>query len=207
MNRMENELKLLFPDVTEFRVYRNIERLLNALSELQDKDISINSFIDFPSAVSKFGIWRPFLKSSVIWKNFDFFIPRLPFPGDFGPVVLAVNKKNEFIAPSDDLSPMIYDMLIKSIASLIKYGKNDNCVDRSVFESSLWEMVGPYLRFKLKGEEYSELFTRALKCSVLLPPEPDIPGIIPCYYEKGQIKDFMDMISLVGSNLRSDYGS
>ena len=213
-NRMENELKLLFPEVLEFRIYRNIERLLNALSELHSKEVLFNNFIDFPSVVSEFCIWRPFTGTTLNWNSFDYFIPKLPFPGNFGPVVLAVNKKSEFPAPSDDLSPMIYDMLIKSVASLIKHGKNDNCMDRSVFESPLWERIGPYLRFKLKGEEYSELFAKALKHSVLLPPNSDIPGIIPCYYEKGQIKGFIDMIRLVESKLsarlcnqRGDYGS
>lgn len=198
--RIEKELKLLFPGVLEFRIYNNMERCLSFISAQAEKEISLNSFADFSSKKSTFGLWRPFLGSRIHYRNFDFFIPVLPFPGNFGPVVLAVNKADNILEPSDDLSPLICDTLIKSIATLINYIKIDNCIDRSVFESPIWERFGPYLRFKLKGEEYSELFTKALKCSVLLPPEPDIPGIIPCYYEKGQIKDFMDMI-------RSDYGN
>ncbi len=200
MNRVQRELNRLFPYVSEFRIYRNMERALAALSSMKGEEISIGNFIDFPSEESRFGVWRPFSGSNIKWKDFDIFIPLLPFPGDFGPVVLAVNKVDPHLRPSDDLSPMISDMLVKSIATLIKHSKNDNCMDSSVFESPVWERIGPYLRFKLKGREYSLLFRKALERSVLLPPEPDIPGIIPCYYEKGQIKDFLSMI-------RSDYGS
>ena len=200
MKRVGRELKLLFPDVAEFRVYKNIDSLLNALSRQQGRQVLINDFVDFPSVVSEFGIWRPFTGTALKWSSFDYFIPILPFPGDFGPVVLAVNKKDGCTEPPETLSPMVCDMLIKSIALLIKQGNNDDCADRSVFESPVWNRIGPYLRFKLKGVEYSELFTKALNHSVLLPPESDIPGIIPCYYEKGQIKGFMEI-------LRSDYGS
>ena len=193
MNRLQKELNRLFPSVSEFKVYRNMERALIALSSLEGRDISISSFVDFPSQVSRFGIWRPFVDSSLKWDGFDFFIPLLPFPGDFGPVVVAVNKIKKFPGTSDILSPMICDMLIKSISSLIKYKKNDNCMDRSVFKSPLWDRIGPYLRFKLKGREYFAFYRKALESSVLLPPVPDIPGIIPCSYENGQIKDFMHM--------------
>ena len=199
-NRVEKELRLLFPDVAEFRVYRNMERALSVVSKLEGNEVSFKNFIDFPTTISKFGFWRPFLESPVEWQNFDYFIPLLPFSGDFGPIVLAINNKSETFSPSDTLSPMICDMLIKSIASLIEHSKNNNCADRSVFDSPVWDREGSYLRFRLKGEEYSELFTKALKYSGLLPPESDIPGIIPCYYEKGQIKNFMNMLG-------SDYGS
>jgi len=193
MNRLQKELNRLFPSVSEFKVYRNMERALIALSSLEGRDISISSFVDFPSELSRFGIWRPFVDSSLKWDGFDFFIPLLPFPGDFGPVVVAVNKIDKFSGTSDVLSPMIYDMLIKSISSLVRYKKNDNCMDRSVFKSPLWDRIGPYLRFKLKGRDYFDFYRKALENSVLLPPESGIPGIIPCSYETGQIKDFMNM--------------
>ena len=192
-NRLQKELNRLFPFVTKFMVYRNMERALISLSSLEGRDISISSFVDFPSEVSRFGIWRPFIDSSLKWDGFDFFIPLLPFSGNFGPVVVAVNKIDKFPGISDDLSPMICDMLIKSISSLIRYRKDYNCMDRSLFMSPLWDRIGPYLRFKLKGEDYFAFYRKALETSVLLPPESDIPGIIPCSYENGQIKDFMNM--------------
>ncbi len=200
MKRIEKELKLLFPGVLEFRIYNNMERCLSFLSAQAGKEISLNSFSDFSSEKSTFGIWRPFLGSAMKYKNFDFFIPVLPFPGNFGPIVLAVNRVGNILESSDELSPLICDTLIKSISALINHSKIDNCSDRSVFESPLWERNGPYLRFKLKDDDYSELFRKALERSVLLPPDSSLPGIIPCYYEKGQIKDFMNMV-------RSDYGN
>lgn len=201
MKRVGRELKLLFPDAAEFRVYKNIDNLLRALSKNLGREVLFDNFVDFPSNVSEFGIWRPFTGSAVKWTGFDYFIPILPFPGDFAPAVLVVNKKDGFSEPLETLSPMICDMLIKSIALLIKQGKDGNCMDRSSFDSPVWNRTGPYLRFKLKGQEYSELFNTALKSSVLLPPESDIPGIIPCNYEKGQIKGFLDMLRLVERKL------
>ncbi len=203
MNRIGRELNLLFPDVASFRVYRNLERAMAAISVSEGCDIPISDFIDFPSTESPFGIWRPFLNTSINWSGFKYFIPILPFPGDFGPVVLAVNEKDSSLAPSDNLSPMICDMMVKSISSLIKHIKNGNCVGGSDFESPLWDRVGPYLRFRLKANDYSNLFKKALTHSVLLPPEPGLPGIIPCNYEPGQIKGFMKMVG----EYRSEYGS
>ena len=199
-NRIEKGLKLLFPDVAEFRMYENIERAMIFLSQIEGDHIAISDFVDFPSKESTYGIWRPFLNADLKWNKFDYFIPILPFPGNFGPVVLAINKVNSTIAPSDDLSPMICDLLVKSLSALNKHTENNNCMENSNFNSSVWERTGPYLRFKLKSEEYSKLFKKALKNSVLLPPESWLPGIIPCFYEKGQIKNFISM-------LRSDYGS
>ena len=193
-NRVKRELSRLFPHVGEFRIYRNIERAMASISETEGENISIDNFVDFPSCTAEFGIWRPFLDSSLKWEDFKYLIPILPFPGDFGPVVLALNKSNNQLAPSDDLSPMICDMLIKSISTVIKYSKNYNPADMSDFESPLWDRTGPYLRFKMEGNEYSVLFNNALKSSVLLPPEPGIPGIIPGDFEKGQIKGFMKMV-------------
>lgn len=192
--RIQKELDLIFPYVSEFRVYRNMERAMSALSLLEGEEISIDNFIDFPTKESRYGIWRPFLGSDLNWKGFDFFIPVLPFPGDFGPVVLAVNNVDQHLMPSDDLSPMVSDMLIKSIVSLIHHSKNTSLMDMSVFESSLWERIGPYLRFKLEVEDYSLLFRKALERSVLLPPFVNSPGIIPFHYEEGQIKGFMQMV-------------
>ncbi|MDA3940702.1 MAG: hypothetical protein PF693_15570 [Spirochaetia bacterium] len=200
-NRIERVLNLLLPDVAEFRVFRNLERALAAISAAEGCNVSIDSFIDFPTNKSNFGIWRPFLNTSINWLGFKYFIPLLPFPGDFGPVVLAVNKLNTTLAASDNLSPMICDMMVKSISSLIRHIKNDNCIDGSEIESPLWDRIGPYLRFKMEEDEYSVLFKKALKYSILLPPESSSPGIIPCNYEPGQIKEFMKMIGLVESKL------
>ena len=199
-NRVEKGLKLLFPDVTEFRVYGNIERAMAFLSEIEGDSVSKSDFTDFPSKECRYGIWRPFLNTVLKWHKFDYFIPILPFPGNFNPVVLAVNKVNNVLAPSDDLSPMICDLLVKSISALKKQTEKDSCMEIFNFYSPIWERTGPYLRFKLKGEDYSKLYKKALKNSVLLPPESWLPGIIPCYYENGQLKNFLKMI-------RSDYGS
>ena len=198
-NRIEKQLKFLFPFVSNFSIYSNIERALSAISKSENKMINMNDFIDFPVKSEGYAYWRPFIGSDLDWQKFKFFIPILPFPGNFGPIVVGNNTAKE-LGPSDLLSPMICDMLIKSIASLSRVIKKDDCMDRSVFESPVWDRIGPYLRFKLEKSDYLTLFKKALDKMVLLPPNPVYPGILPCHIEDGQVRGFMEM-------LRSEYGS
>ncbi len=198
--RVYKQLKLLFPGAGEFRIYSNIDRAMAALSENEGKNILICDFIDFPTTKSKYTFWRPFLNQSPGYQDSEFFIPLLPFPGNFGPVVIGVNSTTGGLPHSDLLSPMLCDMLIKSITSLRHYFNEVDSKKWVIFESTVWERTGPYLQFKLTGNEYSSLFEKALKSGVMLPPESGIPGIIPMEHEPGQIKDFMRMV-------RSDYGS
>ncbi|RKX80728.1 MAG: glutamate-1-semialdehyde aminotransferase [Spirochaetes bacterium] len=201
--RIEKQLKLLFPFVSEFRIYGNMERALAAVSKNEGKLIKQNNLVDFPVKSEEYAYWRPFLGNDLNWQEFKYFIPILPFPGNFGPIVVASNTITTNLSLSDPLSPLLCDMLIKSI-SLIRAVKKRDCKDRSGFESPVWERIGPYLRFKLSATDYSILYKKALDCLVLLPPTPLIPGIIPCNYENGQIKGFMDMLRLVERGL---YGS
>ncbi len=198
-NRIEKQLKLLFPFVSEFRIFSNIERALSAISKSENKIIEQSDFIDFPAKSEGFAYWRPFLDMDLDWQKFKYFIPVLPFPGNFGPVVVAGNASVK-LGPSDFLSPMISNMLIKSSAALLRVMGSYNSRDLAGFESPVWNRIGPYLRFKLSESEYLSLFSKALEKMVLLPPDPAIPGIIPFNYEKGQIRGFMEMI-------RSEYGS
>ena len=198
--RMDKQLKLLFPGAKEFRIYSNIDRAMAALSINEGKKILVSDFVDFPTTSCKYAFWRPFLSHSMEWQDSKYFIPILPFPGNFGPVVIAANSSVGDFPPSDSLSPMLCDILIKSTASLIRFLDEADSKKWEVFESPLWEKNGPYLRFKLKGEAYAAFFEKALESGVLLPTGAEIPGIIPMIYEDGQIKDFIRM-------LRSDYGS
>ena len=198
--RIEKQLKLLFPEVKKFLIYGNIERAITALSVNEDKKILVGDFVDFPTTDCCYAFWRPFLSSSLKWQDFDFFLPLLPFPGNFGPVVIAVNSTVRNLPFSDPVSPMLCDILIKSTVSLRRNLDNADSEQWENFESPIWDRIGPYLRFKIKGKEYALFFRKALECGVLLPPESESPGIIPLEYETGQIKAFMHMI-------RSDYGS
>jgi hypothetical protein len=198
--RVEKQLKLLFPDVLSYRIFSNLEKALSALSNYENKEISVSNFIDFPGKPSKYAYWRPFLDKKIPWNKFDYIIPVLPFPGSFGPTVVLLNKKADNLAPSDLISPFIADLLVKSTAIMIKFSADIKSENWDSFNSPVWMRVGPYLRFKIEGNEYSSLYNKALKSSVLLPPESDVPGIIPAVYEEGQIKKFINMI-------RSEYGN
>lgn len=198
--RIDKQLKLLFPLTKEFRIYSNIDRAMAALSLNEGENISAGDFVDFPTTPCKYTFWRPFLKHSMEYQDSGFFIPLLPFPGNFGPVVIGVNGTIDDLPLSDLLSPMLCDMLIKSTSSLRRFSNELESKKWEVFESAIWERTGPYLRFKLKDDAYALFFRKALKCGVLLPTVAEIPGIIPMIYEDGQIKDFMRMV-------RSDYGS
>jgi len=198
-SRIEKQLKLLFPFVPYFSIYSNIERALSAISKSENKIINTSDIIDFPVKSEGYAYWRPFWGTDPDWKRFKYFIPILPFPGNFGPVIVANNTAKE-LGPSDLLSPMICDMLIKSSAALLKVLGNHDCMDWTGFESPVWNRSGPYLHFNLAESDYPSLFNKALDKMVLLPPDPSIPGIIPCRYEEGQIRGFLEM-------LRSEYGS
>ncbi len=198
--RIDKQLKLLFPKAKEFRIYSTIDRAMAALSVYEGENILVSDFVDFPATSCKYTLWRPFLRHSMEYQDSGFFIPLLPFPGNFGPVVIGVNNTSGDLPPSDLLSPMLCDMLIKSISSLRRFSDESESKKWEVFESPIWERTGPYLRFKLKGDAYALFFKKALECGVLLPTVAEIPGIIPMIYEDGQIKAFMRMI-------RSDYGS
>ncbi len=198
-NRLEKQLKLLFPGVRDFLVFRNYERAAASLFPGNRALSSGSEFVDFPSAGDKYGFWRPFTGSNLDWSIFRYFIPVLPVAGSFGPVVVCSNSP-EAVPESDLLSPMFYDILIKSVVSLRKALSENSKREESLFNSPLWKRDGIYLRFKITGKAYSELFYKSLKCGVLLPPSPDNPGIIPLGFEPGQVRSFLNMV-------RSEYGS
>ncbi|MCF6334672.1 MAG: hypothetical protein L3J12_02905 [Spirochaetales bacterium] len=198
-NRLEKQLRQLFPFVREFLVFGNMERAVSALFSGKKMGSREAAFVDFPSLTDKYGVWRPFWDNTLDWSRFKYFIPVLPSIGSFGPVVICSNT-DEAVTGSDLLSPMFYDILIKSVVSLRRSLDENNPGQKDFFDSPVWTREGIYLRFNIGGTEYSALFEEALKCGILLPPEEDIPGIIPLRFESGQIKAFRKMI-------RSEYGS
>lgn len=191
--KAESMIKKLFPEASLIRIYRNGERMRNALADSLNRSVDIADIKDpLQDSESDIKLWRPFLDNQK--GKASFIIPVFPFPGDFAPQVVVAFNKNTALHKSDSVSPFLLDSLVKAVSGLIHALSISPEQDLSVFDSTLWERKGRYLISNLDTDRYREFYERALDAGVFLPPSSELPGIIPLEYESGQIKKFLTLM-------------
>lgn len=195
--RVEKMMKKIFPESCSIRIYRNRERMLEALAsgvgekttELEIKD----PLFDQPGEIM---LWRPFL--SARRGNAPLVIPLLPFPGDCSPKVVVNFDKNIELCRSDTCSAFVTDTLVNVISNLGKVLSSHQDQDLSVFDAPFLKRRGRYLIFKMKKDEYIYFYRKSLEAGIFLPPAVSLPGIVPLEYEKGQVRKFIALLKEMG---------
>jgi len=211
--RLEKILKLMFTDYPNFRIYKNRERAMVAISHAVGKGIYPEDIADPAmktlSKQQRIAFWRPFLSdlpsqprssehdegTAPEQARPDFLLPILPFPGGFAPEVVCVKRDSlaEKMPPSDMISPFLVDGTVKVLSKLIKASHGINR-EGSEFQRLIdvfeWNRRGPYINTGLDQVAYTELFKRALNEGILLPPSEKLPIIIPREFSEGELAGF-----------------
>ncbi len=191
--RVERMIKKLFPSAGTVRVYRNRERMVEAVAAACHKPVSRVKIEDpLSHRRGEVMLWRPFLPDQPA--GVPFLVPVLPFPGDFTPFVVTAADPGAELPPSDTVSPFLSDTLVKVISELSGKLSAPPENDLICFDSSFWERRGMYLVFNMEQDAYSVFYAKALSAGIFLPPSADRAGIIPLEYEPGQVRKFLTLL-------------
>lgn len=195
--RLEKILEQLLPGPFTVRYYSDLRYVRDVLQRtlgLSGAPLAIaDPALADPSPDDAVTFWRPFLEDVELLAKV--FIPILPFPGNFVPEIVCVRDGSlaKELPPSDPVSPLLLDLLVKSAADLI--GGTEEKRKRSSRRNPLAEVFphtrGPYCGTGLSEDRYRVLYDAALEAGVVLPPGPDFPVISPRWYDDGEIGPFI----------------
>lgn len=225
--RVEQMLKQLLPFVERVFLFPNEEAALKEISACYRAPVKIretpagfwaddevneenekNAMTEGAIPITR---WRPFglgpaeEEALAAGEMGELFIPLVPFPGRFLPVPVCRVKgpglKECGFSPSieQEISPVLCSLMVKSIAQTRKLIAECEPDRWREFDVPGVKRSGPYLRFEGEEKRYAELYRQMLEEGVLLPPDRNIPAIIPPVYTPGEIKPLMD-------ELRRSYG-
>ncbi|MCF7953730.1 MAG: glutamate-1-semialdehyde aminotransferase [Spirochaetales bacterium] len=205
--RLEKIVKLMFTDYANFRIYKNRERAMVAISYAVGKGVSPDDFAD-PAMTEikehqRLALWRPFLPEMTVKP--DFLLPILPFPGGFVPEVVCIKRGSlaDKMPPSDMVSPFLVDGLVKVLSKLVQstHGINrEGSEFQRLIDVFEWTRRGPYIDTGLEQVAYVELFKRALNEGILLPPNEKNPIIIPREFSEGELSRFTYFVQTLSGN-------
>lgn len=201
-NRFVKALARLFPRAL-FRVYRDDASLRQALVAAGHTLDAGATFPDpaaprAPVGAESPSLWRPFLDddeppSPAKPEYAALLIPILPWA--LAPKVLVIPESFEsahLYPPSDILSPVILAAGTRSIYNLLAAGSIRGKVQfpktRQALAHSPWRRRGIYLHYSepLDDESYAALFLRFLGEGFLLPPDRNLPLILPGIVSPGE---------------------
>jgi len=192
--RLEKLLATLFPGYPVIRLYSEKQTALQ-VAGVERSDAIFDPSSSSGQASRTVSFWRPFLgfggADSVM------LFPILPFPGSFVPQVVCLKEEacTASLPPSDRVSPLLLDLLIKSTSSLIHELASDETVAKRMDNplSGLFETKGPYGLTGLSQSRYEAFAREALALGVMLPPSAEIPFIVPGVYTKGDMQAFLEL--------------
>jgi hypothetical protein len=192
--RLEKLLAMLFPDFVVFRVYSDQQKVLQVVRQVSN-DALFDPAVSPEHASRTVSYWRPFLgfggADSVM------LLPILPFPGSFVPQVVCLKEEacTACLPPSDCVSPLLLDLLVKTTASLIRTLKVEDAVAKRMDNplQGVFETRGPYGLTGLCAQRYEEFALEALALKVVLPPSADVPFIVPGEYSPGDVQAFLQL--------------
>jgi hypothetical protein len=205
-HRFTKALARIFPGKL-FRVYDNEASLRRALIEAGYR---VQAFPDpaLPqSDADALSLWRPFLEGAELLQHSHsrLLIPVLPW--SLSPKVLVIPESLEPVQrfpPSDLLSPVILASGTRSIYDLIAAApKRGNMhfpkIQEALFQSK-WHRRGIYLYYSepLDKEPYVKLFHHFLESGFLLPPNQNIPLILPGILSPGEEGKLAELLKAVG---------
>lgn len=197
LGRLEKIVEQLLPGYRVARLYDGRRRTVETLSMVFGKDDVPLVIADPALDVSAYGrtvaFWRPFLTDHEV--NAEVLIPILPFPGNFVCEIVCVKDMTvaDQLPPSDAISPLVLDLLIKASGMLLSLGekRRRQFFRRTAIHDLLDQTDGPYGVTVLDGERYEEFCTAALDAGVLLPPTQSSPIIIPPELSEGEMARFL----------------
>lgn len=192
--RLEKLLAKLFPGYSDFRLYADAQ-VARQVAMVVSQDPIYDPACSPPTDRCLVSYWRPYLE--VGGADSVLLFPILPFPGSFIPQVVCIKDPTlaADLPHSDCVSPLLLDLLIKSVSALMHNLQSDEAVAKRKDNplEGLFETRGPYGMTHLPPSRYREFAQEALSLKVVLPPSADIPLITPGEYSKGDIALFLKL--------------
>ncbi|MHC1693127.1 MAG: glutamate-1-semialdehyde aminotransferase [Sphaerochaetaceae bacterium] len=196
--RLEKLLKQLIPGFITVRFYNGREKAVEMLRQALGSDIPLviadPALADSPQA-DAVSFWRPFLPDMEVLS--DILLPILPFPGNFVPEVVCARNSDLIgkLPPSDPVSPLLLDLLVKSTAPLLGKAEEDRArlSRRNPLDGIFPHVRGPYCITGLSTQCYRDFHRAAFEAQVVLPPGPEIPIISPFWYSDGEVAAFLEV--------------
>jgi hypothetical protein len=204
----------LFPEVDRIAYFPTIDGALSALGAVFGQPVSIADTpfgfnpADAPEKRHMVVLRRPWALTGDQKEQLEagaygpYFIPLIPFPGQFLPVPLcrlrgavatgrpgspAGGPSVSEPAEPQEISPVLFHLLVKSIGEFQHILQQDFTRQWGRFDLPGLERFGPYLKFELAAQEYHRLYRRMLQQGVLLPPDRRIPAVIPFEFTEGEV--------------------
>lgn len=190
--RFSRALGTLLPERRQARWYADAAEADRALRSAGFGPLS--SFVD--PAVSdpvpdRPAWWRPWLPAAGPLP--PVVAPVIPLPHPARPVAFLVSGDAAAgFPPSGTVSPVVLAAAARALADLASRSPHaarrpGPALEKAVPASGR-TFRGPYLRFPESGDEaaYRELFSRFLDRGFLLPPDPELPAILPDDLSRGE---------------------
>lgn len=197
LGRLEKLVKQLLPGYHVARFYNGLRYVVEVLQQANGAPLIIaDPAVNPIMSNQRVAFWRPFLTDVEV--TADVLIPILPFPGNF--VCELVCVKDVTIAkqlpPSDAISPMVLDLLIKATGALLGLTEEQRrqFSRKTALHACMVHTCGPYCSSGLEGGVYEEFHTAALAAGIVIPPLPEAPIIIPPVLSDGEMVSFLRVI-------------
>ena len=164
-------------------------------------------------------VWRPF--SELPYDRYAALVPVLPFPGSWGPVVVAFGRGLD-APPSDPVSPVYLSGLARAAWDLVNADAEDQIpepvsrhsvsseypgTDRKPglsdtdrrrtprpesVPSDLWRRNGRYLVPRYREADHERIFRIFLSRGILLPPSAALPAVLPAAWSRSEERAFAE---------------
>ncbi|MDR0568999.1 MAG: hypothetical protein LBG87_07335 [Spirochaetaceae bacterium] len=139
-------------------------------------------------------VWRPFTREGdAFYVPADTPVLQAVLPWVLSPkTAVCYGQTEEDFPPSDYLSPVILAGTVRSVYDLIAAAPNRGKADfpkiLNALANSDWRRAGIYLSYKepLDEKAYAEMFERFLDSGFLLPPDRNLPAILPGILSQGE---------------------
>jgi len=186
--RLKQELRRTYPDYAEARVFLSDERALAAVGKTTFYDPARRGSEPSETALE---IIRPFGEHLGSGPDAPLALPLLPCPSALSPsIILFRDRKQATQVEGDILPPLRLSAAHRALCELAHM--------RQWYREELWAKVdrrlkerferrGPYLFLRETKTDYDTVFKAALQAGVLLPPDPELPSIIPGDFDDGEL--------------------
>jgi hypothetical protein len=188
-NVIERGLYAEYPSIESDRLKKKLSGLFPGYQKVFLFRDEYRAFRVFPSL----SLWRPWHPENDM--DSEGLILRLPLPGAFA-CAPALLRSSETEAVDDMLSPVT----ASGVLALIGLCQVDREKADSLFWNELpsperyWRRKGPYMHFTGNEKTWQALFDRFLERGILLPPQFDIPAIIPLELTDNETRNFSSLL-------------
>jgi hypothetical protein len=197
--RVERALRALLPGHPFVRVYRTLDRCLEALSAACGRPIRVADLVDPVGAAlgdpagaasgtdAEVAVWRPFLPWPA-YARARALVPVLPFQVCGGPWALCFRENPAVgVPPSEHVSPVVLEGVARGCAGIARHSPGPLVAALTRAGSPSWKVAGVYVTPRFPRDRYPEVFEAFLAAGAVLSPRYECPSVLPAEVSEGEI--------------------